>query len=72
MSVVRNITLSEVLTVHGTQDQVIPMEDAQTISQLIRQHELFLVEGADHNFKAASHSDAAAKKVAAFISSTGR
>lgn len=73
MSIARNITLSEVLTIHGTGDQVVPMEDAQSYSQIIRQHELYLIEGGDHNFRA--HLDAVAKKVASFIStgpSTGR
>ena len=72
MSMVRNITLSEVLTIHGSADKVVPVEDAQSFAALIRQHELSIIEGGDHNFRSTAHADAVAKKVVAFISSTGR
>lgn len=63
----RKITIGEVLTVHGTHDRVIPVVDAQAFSACIRQHQLFLVEGADHNYTNPLHADACVKKTVEFI-----
>ncbi|CAN0882010.1 hypothetical protein LINGRAHAP2_LOCUS14564 [Linum grandiflorum] len=39
-----------VLTVHGTKDQLVPVEDAMQFAKLIRNHSLHIVEGADHDY----------------------
>mmetsp|Transcript_8764 Transcript_8764/g.18697 ORF Transcript_8764/g.18697 Transcript_8764/m.18697 type:complete len:337 (+) Transcript_8764:201-1211(+) len=65
----RKITISEVLTVHGTADTVIPPEDAQQFARVIRQHQLFLIPGADHNYRTPAHAELAAKKIADYIKS---
>lgn len=54
----RKIRLAEVLTLHGSADRVIPVEDAYQWGGLITHHELKLVAGGDHNFLAAEHADA--------------
>ena len=48
-------------------DQVIPVEDAHAFAACIRQHELYLVEGADHCFRAPQHAEALVKKVVAYV-----
>jgi alpha/beta superfamily hydrolase len=65
----QKITIAEVLTVHGTDDQTVPVEDAQAFSRCIRQHQLQLVNGGDHNFKSPQHAEAAVKKIIAYICS---
>ncbi|XP_010460760.1 PREDICTED: uncharacterized protein LOC104741573 [Camelina sativa] len=37
-----------VLTVHGSADEVIPLEDAKEFAKIIPNHKLEIVEGADH------------------------
>ncbi|KAI4380360.1 hypothetical protein MLD38_006559 [Melastoma candidum] len=39
-----------VLTVHGTADEIIPVEDAQRFAELIPSHELHIIEGANHSY----------------------
>ncbi|PIN06830.1 putative esterase [Handroanthus impetiginosus] len=39
-----------VLTVHGTEDELVPVEDAIEFSKVIRNHTLRIVEGADHEY----------------------
>ncbi|CAN1786344.1 Putative uncharacterized protein YDL057W [Linum perenne] len=39
-----------VLTVHGSKDQLVPVEDAMQFAKLIRNHRLCIVEGADHEY----------------------
>uniref|UniRef100_A0A5B7APH9 Serine aminopeptidase S33 domain-containing protein n=1 Tax=Davidia involucrata TaxID=16924 RepID=A0A5B7APH9_DAVIN len=39
-----------VLTVHGSADEVIPVEDALEFSKIIPNHKLHIVEGADHGY----------------------
>lgn len=56
MQVSSKICLSDVLTIHGTQDTVIPVEDASKWQQHIKSHQLHLIEGGDHNFKQAKHA----------------
>jgi dipeptidyl aminopeptidase/acylaminoacyl peptidase len=47
--------------------QVIPIEDAHAFAAAIRQHNLHVVDGADHNFRVPAHAEEAVKKVVAFI-----
>jgi uncharacterized protein len=51
------IKQSEVLTVHGSKDQVIPVEDAKQWSCCIKNHELRIIDGADHGFSLPEHSE---------------
>lgn len=37
-----------VLTVHGSADETIPVEDALEFSKIIPNHKLHVIEGADH------------------------
>ena len=37
-----------VFTVHGSADEVIPVEDAYQFSKIIRNHKLHIIEGANH------------------------
>lgn len=39
-----------VLTVHGTLDEMVPVEDATEFAKHIPNHNLRIVEGADHEF----------------------
>ncbi|XXG56268.1 hypothetical protein AAC387_Pa03g3731 [Persea americana] len=39
-----------VLTVHGSVDEIIPVEDALEIAMLIPNHKLHVIEGADHGY----------------------
>lgn len=38
------------LTVHGTLDEMVPVEDAKEFDKNIPNHTLCIVEGADHEF----------------------
>mmetsp|Transcript_9388 Transcript_9388/g.16616 ORF Transcript_9388/g.16616 Transcript_9388/m.16616 type:complete len:341 (+) Transcript_9388:50-1072(+) len=64
---VRKISLSEVLTVHGTKDTTILVEDAESFSKCIRNHVICLVEGANHNFSQPAHAQAALTKISTWI-----
>ncbi|THU59385.1 hypothetical protein C4D60_Mb07t01620 [Musa balbisiana] len=39
-----------VLTVHGSEDDIVPPEDASKFDKLIMNHKLHIIEGADHRF----------------------
>ncbi|KAK9071219.1 hypothetical protein SSX86_009787 [Deinandra increscens subsp. villosa] len=54
-----------VLTVHGSADEVIPVEDALEFAKIIPNHELKIIEGADHCYN--KHRDELALAVLAFI-----
>jgi hypothetical protein len=57
-AVASKIKQSEVLTVHGSKDEVIPDEDAKQWGSCIKNHELRIIDGADHGFTSAEHSEA--------------
>ncbi|KAL6747077.1 Alpha/Beta hydrolase protein [Haematococcus lacustris] len=63
----RRITLSEVLTVHGTADTTIPPKDAEAFSRCIRQHCCWMLEGADHCFRSKAHTDQMIRKVVEYV-----
>jgi pimeloyl-ACP methyl ester carboxylesterase len=46
------IKRSKVLTIHGTADSVIPIDDGRQMAASITGSGLVEVEGADHNFRA--------------------
>ncbi|KAG8376154.1 hypothetical protein BUALT_Bualt09G0033700 [Buddleja alternifolia] len=54
-----------VLTVHGSADEIIPVEDALEFAKIIPNHKLEIVEGADHRYS--SHQDELASIVLPFI-----
>ncbi|KAG7023667.1 hypothetical protein SDJN02_14693 [Cucurbita argyrosperma subsp. argyrosperma] len=56
-----------VLTVHGTEDAVIPVNDAREFDKIIPNHKLHILEGADHNYTAESHQVELATVILNFI-----
>ena len=48
---VAKIKHSKILTIHGTGDTVIPVEDGQEYAKLLPGSDLVVVDGADHNFR---------------------
>ncbi|XP_062091045.1 uncharacterized protein LOC133797226 [Humulus lupulus] len=54
-----------VLTIHGSADETIPVEDALEFSKIIKTHKLQIVEGADHRYSA--HQAELASIVSEFI-----
>ncbi|KAI7754106.1 hypothetical protein M8C21_014729 [Ambrosia artemisiifolia] len=55
----------KVLTVHGSVDEVIPVEDALQFDKIIPNHELRIIEGADHGYN--NHRDELLSVVLAFL-----
>jgi len=47
----RAITFGKILRIHGSADTTIPVEDAHSFHNTISNSELFVLEGADHNYK---------------------
>ncbi|KNA13464.1 hypothetical protein SOVF_116860 isoform A [Spinacia oleracea] len=56
-----------VLTVHGSTDEIIPVEDAYEFSKIIPNHKLHIIEGANHCFT--EHQDEVVPVVIDFIKS---
>lgn len=54
-----------VLTVHGSMDKMVPVEDAYEFNKIIPNHKLYIVEGADHEFT--SYQNELASIVLGFI-----
>ncbi|XWS26687.1 hypothetical protein CRYUN_Cryun26dG0051600 [Craigia yunnanensis] len=54
-----------VLTVHGSVDETIPVEDALEFAKIIPNHKLHIVEGADHNYT--SHQTELASVVLSYL-----
>ncbi|XP_073034870.1 putative uncharacterized protein YDL057W [Primulina eburnea] len=54
-----------VLTVHGSVDEIIPVEDALEFAKIIPNHQLQIVDGANHGYS--SHQDALSSAVLPFI-----
>lgn len=54
-----------VLTVHGSMDKVVPVEDAMEFAKFISNHKLHIIEGADHEYT--SHQDELASVVLNFV-----
>lgn len=57
------------LTVHGSADTTIPVEDAYEFAKLIPNHKLHVIEGANHNYTA--HRKEVADAVVDFITADG-
>jgi alpha/beta superfamily hydrolase len=45
-------TLSRFFTIHGSADEIIPVEDAYEFAKLIPNHKLRVIEGANHCYTA--------------------
>ncbi|KAL2317921.1 hypothetical protein Fmac_031797 [Flemingia macrophylla] len=56
---------SRVLTIHGSMDEIVPAEDALEFAKFISNHELCIIEGADHEYS--SHQDVLTSLVLEFI-----
>ncbi|XP_065049336.1 uncharacterized protein LOC103992696 isoform X2 [Musa acuminata AAA Group] len=56
-----------VFTVHGSADEIIPVEDALEIAKLIPSHKLHIIEGANHCYT--EHQEELAKTVGDFLTS---
>ncbi|GAB4837095.1 hypothetical protein Ancab_002006 [Ancistrocladus abbreviatus] len=54
-----------VLTVHGSMDQIVPVNDAAEFAKVIPNHTLRIIYGADHEYS--SHQDELASVVADFL-----
>lgn len=64
MMTINSITY-RVLTVHGSEDEIIPVEDAFEFAKVIPNHKLHIVEGANHCY--AAHQEVLASVVVDFI-----
>lgn len=53
------------MTVHGSMDKMVPVEDAYEFNKIIPNHKLYIVEGADHEFT--SYQNELASIVLGFI-----
>ena len=63
------LSLFRFLTVHGSADKTIPVEDAHEFAKHIPNHKLHVIEGANHNYTA--HRKEVADAVVDFITSNG-
>ncbi|XP_042002298.1 uncharacterized protein LOC121751590 isoform X3 [Salvia splendens] len=54
-----------VLTVHGTKDEVIPVGDAYEFAKMIRNHQLKIIQGANHGYT--SHQEEMVSAVLPFL-----
>lgn len=59
---------SKVLTIHGTEDETIPVADAHEFAKVIAQHELVVVEGATHRFATEPEQTAVIEALAPYVS----
>lgn len=53
------------MTIHGSGDEIIPVEDALEFAKIIPNHKLHIIEGADHGYT--SHQAELASVVLEFI-----
>lgn len=54
-----------VLTVHGSMDEMVPVEDAKDFNKYISSHKLHIIVGADHEYS--KHQDELASVVLDFL-----
>lgn len=59
---------TRVLTIHGTNDEIIPADDAYQFAQRISTHKLVLVKDADHSYR--GHQSQLVKHVLEFLKET--
>jgi uncharacterized protein len=66
-SFVRSIRHSHILTLHGSMDERVEVSNAIEFAKNIRNHELFIVEGADHNYNGLLHMPIMVATIAEFV-----
>ena len=64
---VSEIRTSHVLTVHGSADTTVDVENAKRYDESISKHTLKIIEGADHNFNGLKHIGAIVGSVLGFV-----
>ena len=63
----RAVKRSQVLTVHGSKDETIPVADAHAYAERLAGGRLLVVDGADHNYKQPAATDALIKAAVGHI-----
>ena len=71
-SPVKCIRSAQVLTIHGSADDMVDVSNAYKFSQAIVNHELCIIEGADHNFNGLLYMDHLVAAISSFISNAGQ
>lgn len=61
------IRTSHVLTVHGSADTTVDVENAKRYDESISKHRLQIIEGADHNFNGLKHISAIVGSIVGFV-----
>ncbi|CAG9460532.1 unnamed protein product [Pedinophyceae sp. YPF-701] len=61
------IRVSKCLTIHGSADQTIPVEDAYAFHRCIQKHTLLVIPGADHNFTSEREAEAMMSAAVNFV-----
>ena len=61
------IRTSHVLTVHGSADTTVDVENAKRYDESISKHTLKIIEGADHNFNGLKHISAIVGSIVGFV-----
>ena len=64
------IKQSHVLTIHGSDDKTISVENAEEFSKWLPGNRLHVIKGADHNFRRQEHTDELINKAVEFITSS--
>ena len=67
---VSEIRAASVLTVHGSADTAVDVENARRYDESISRHTLKIIEGGDHNFNGLKHVQAIVESIAEFIKSS--
>ncbi|KAJ1439864.1 Serine aminopeptidase, S33 [Sesbania bispinosa] len=57
-----------VCTIHGSSDEIVPVQDAHEFAKIIPNHKLHIIEGADHAFS--NHQDELSSVAVSFIKET--
>ncbi len=64
---VDRITESKVLTIHGDDDQTVPVENAHKFDQIIPNHTIKIIPGANHNFNGLKYVNTIVSSILDFI-----
>ena len=65
-----NIRESHVLTIHGDNDAAVPVENGYKFDEVISNHTLKILAGADHNFNGLRFMDDLVSSISAFVRET--
>eukprot|EP00521_Asterionellopsis_glacialis_P009969 CAMPEP_0195288418 /NCGR_PEP_ID=MMETSP0707-20130614/5090_1 /TAXON_ID=33640 /ORGANISM="Asterionellopsis glacialis, Strain CCMP134" /LENGTH=448 /DNA_ID=CAMNT_0040348285 /DNA_START=65 /DNA_END=1411 /DNA_ORIENTATION=- len=63
-------TLTNMLIIHGDNDETTPVSNAYDFSQTIPQNTLWIIKGADHNFNGLRYKDTLTKGILDFVNNT--